>query len=126
MADTVSNAVTKNNSQDIVSSVNDSNEYPILAQETLSVGFWHPQSLPGQQQQQANTSQLNTTSSTTQDNVTDIQLENCHKLNDNEMDQYMHLFDRNNAHNGIFQNCTFNNPVFHITIKKVTQVIFRY
>ena len=56
MADTVSNAVTKNNSQDIVSSVNDSNEYPKLAQETLSVGFGHLQSSPGQQQQQANTS----------------------------------------------------------------------
>ena len=126
MADTVSNALSKNNSQDIVPSVNNSNEYPILAQtaqETLLVGFGHLQSLPGQQQQQPNTSQLNTT---TQDNVTEIQLENCHELNDNEMDQYMQIFDRNNVHNGIFQNCTFNNPVFHMTIKKITQVIFRY
>ena len=84
-ADTVSNALFKNNFQDIVHSVNDSNEYPILAQQTLPVGFVHPQSLPGHgQQQQANTSQLDTT---TQDNVTDIQLENCHELNDNQMDQ---------------------------------------
>ena len=115
MADTVSNALSKNNSQDVVPSVNDINESPIRTQETLSGGFGHPQSTPvQQQQQQPSTSQLNTT----QDNVADITLENCDELNDKEMDQYMQIFDRNNAHNGIFQNCTFNNPVFHITIQK--------
>ena len=78
----------------------------------MSGCFVYPQSLPGRQQ--ANTLQLNTT---TQDNVTDIQLENYQELNDNEMDQYMQIFDRNKANKGIFKYYTFNNPVFHITIK---------
>ena len=52
--------------------------------QLVSYTLSHYRSTGTGQQQQANTSQLNTT---TQDNVTDIQLENCHELNDNEMDQ---------------------------------------
>ena len=37
------------------------------------------------------------------------------EITDYKMNQYMKLFG-NNAHKGIFQSCTLNNPVFNISI----------
>ena len=38
------------------------------------------------------------------------------EITDHKMNQCMKLFG-NNAHKGIFQSCTLNNPVFNISIK---------
>ena len=38
------------------------------------------------------------------------------EITDHKINQYMKLFG-NNAHKGIFQSCTLNNPVFKISIK---------
>ena len=96
MADTISNALSKSNKNPThnisVIASSSSSQLPVPAvPENVSTILRHP--LP-------------------------IDDNNTPELSDKDINNYMQFFEKNNAHKGIFQNCTINNPVFNITIQK--------
>ena len=52
------------------------------------------------------------------ENIPVLHLDNCEELSDQQILQYMQIFEKNCRDKSIFQNCTFNNPVINITIQK--------
>ena len=96
MADTISHVLSKGNknpSPDVsVNAGSSTSQLPIVpVPENISISLGHPVPID--------------------DNSTQ-------ELSDHDINNFMNIFEKNNAHKGIFQNCTLNNPVFNITIQK--------
>ena len=53
-----------------------------------------------------------------QENISVLHLDNCEELSDQQILQYIQIFEKNCRDKSIFQNCTFNNPVINLTIQK--------
>ena len=92
MADTISNSLSKSNKNISVIASSSTSQLPVASAtpDNVSINFAHP--LP------------------IDDNTTE--------LSDKDINSYMQFFENSNAHKGIFQNCTINNPIFNITIQK--------